>query len=261
VSPYTPDGARQISDDGTVAYGELNLTDRTEEEVQAAGDQAAAIVADTDLPSGVDVALGGDMFANENPGGSSEAVGVLAAMIILLVAFGSVLAMGLPIFTALCGIGSGIALVLLTRTLVDMPDFTTAAVAMVGIGVGIDYALFIVTRYRESLHQGRDPEDAVAHSIDTAGRAVLFAGLTVMISVLGLLLMSLSTTQGVAIAIAIGVFMTMLASLTLLPALLGFVGRNIDKLGLPRTSSPSSASSLTTPHTAGVLAVLRYLGS
>jgi len=233
VSPYTPDGARQISDDGTVAYGELNLTDRTEEEVRTAGDQVKVVIADADVPGGLEVALGGDMFADDNPGGSSEMIGVLAAMVILLLAFGSVLAMGLPIFTALCGIGSGIALVLLTRTLIDMPDFTTAAVAMVGIGVGIDYALFIVTRYRESLHAGRTPEDAVAHSIDTAGRAVLFAGLTVMISVLGLLLMSLSTARGVAIAIAIGVFMTMLASLTLLPALLGFVGRNIDKLGLP----------------------------
>ena len=233
VSPYAPEGARQVSEDGTIAYAELNITDRSEEEVQTAGDEAAAVVDEADLPPGVDVSLGGDMFANENPGGASEGVGILAAMIILLLAFGSVLAMGLPIFTALCGIGSGIALVLLTRTIVDMPDFTTAAVAMVGIGVGIDYALFIVTRYRENLHAGRDPEDAVVHSIDTAGRAVLFAGLTVMISVLGLLLMSLSTTRGVAIAIAIGVFMTMLASLTLLPALLGFVGRNIDKFGLP----------------------------
>jgi RND superfamily putative drug exporter len=233
VSPYSAQGARQIAADGSVAYAELNLADRTQEEVQAAGDDVEALLAAADLPAGVDVALGGDMFVEESPGGASEAVGVLAAMVILLIAFGSVLAMGLPIFTALCGVGSGIALVLMMRNVINMPDFTTAAVAMVGIGVGIDYALFIVTRYRERLHGGHTPEDSIAHSIDTAGRAVLFAGCTVMISVLGLLLMNLDTTRGVAIAIALGVLMTMLAAITLLPALLGFVGTNIDRLGLP----------------------------
>jgi RND superfamily putative drug exporter len=114
-----------------------------------------------------------------------------------------------------------------------MPSFTTAAVAMVGIGVGIDYALFLVTRYREGLHSGLDPEAAVVRSVDTSGRAVLFAGTTVLISILGLLLIGQSVIRGVAIAIAIGVAMTMVASVTLLPALLGFVGRNIDRLGLP----------------------------
>jgi len=151
----------------------------------------------------------------------------------LLVAFGSLLAMGLPIMTALFGIGTGAALVLIVRNVVDMPDFTMAAVAMVGIGVGIDYALFIVTRYREALRAGLEPEGAVVRAVDTAGRAVLFAGTTVMISILGLLLMKLSSNRGVAIAISLGVLMTMVASITLLPAVLGFVGRNIDKLGLP----------------------------
>ena len=124
------------------------------------------------------------------------------------------------------------------RNVVDMPDFTTAAVAMVGLGVGIDYALFIVTRYRENLAAGLDPERSVVRAIDTAGRAVLFAGTTVVISVLGLLLMKTSIMRGVAIGISIGVLTTMLASVTLLPALLGFVGRNIDKLGLPHRKRP-----------------------
>ena len=106
---------------------------------------------------------------------------------------------------------------LIVRTVVDMPDFTTAAVAMVGIGVGIDYALFIVTRYRENLAAGLDPERSVVRAIDTAGRAVLFAGTTVVISVLGLLLMKTSIMRGVAIGISIGVLTTMLASVTLLP--------------------------------------------
>ena len=159
-------------------------------------------------------------------------------MVILLIAFGSVLAMGLPIGTALFGIGTGVAIVLSVRTVVDMPDFTTAAVAMVGLGVGIDYALFIVTRYRENLAAGLDPERSVVRAIDTAGRAVLFAGTTVVISVLGLLLMKTSIMRGVAIGISIGVLTTMLASVTLLPALLGFVGRNIDKFGLPHRKRP-----------------------
>jgi putative drug exporter of the RND superfamily len=124
---------------------------------------------------------------------------------------------------------------------IDMPDFTTAAVAMVGIGVGIDYALFIVTRYRENLAAGLDPERSVVHSIDTAGRAVLFAGSTVVISVLGLWLMRTSIMRGVSIAIAIGVLTTMLAAVTLLPALLGFVGRNVDKWKIGRRKEATSS--------------------
>jgi RND superfamily putative drug exporter len=114
-----------------------------------------------------------------------------------------------------------------------MPNFTSQMVAMISIGVGIDYALFIVTRYREALHNGLPPEDAVAHSLDTAGRAVLFAGSTVVISVLGLFAMNQAMMNAVALAASFGVLMTMLASLTLLPAVLGFVGRNIDRLALP----------------------------
>jgi putative drug exporter of the RND superfamily len=232
VSPYSPEGARQIAEGGRIAYAEVNLADRSEEALQDAGNEIEALAEDVQVPGGR-IELGGDMFVAEMEQGTSEAVGLLAAMIILLVAFGSVLAMGLPLLTALFGIGTGAAIVLMARNLLDMPNFTMAAVAMVGIGVGIDYALFIVTRYREGLRAGFEPEHAVVRSIDTAGRAVLFAGTTVMISVLGLLLMRGSSTRGVAIAISVGVLMTMLASVTLLPALLGFVGRNIDKLGLP----------------------------
>jgi RND superfamily putative drug exporter len=153
--------------------------------------------------------------------------------------------MGLPIGTALFWIGTGTAIVLIVRNILDMPTFTTSAVAMIGLGVGIDYALFIVTRYRESLAAGLDPERSVARAIDTAGRAVLFAGTTVVISVLGLLLMRTSIFTGSAIAIAIGVLVTMLASVTLLPALLGFVGRNIDKFGLPHRKRSQPVGALT----------------
>ncbi|MFO7592408.1 MAG: MMPL family transporter, partial [Acidimicrobiia bacterium] len=231
-SPYAPGNEHQIADGGTVFYADINFAERSNEAYLVAGEQIAAVV-DGARTDGLGVSLGGDMFFDEEDGSSSEMIGVLAAMVILLLAFGSVLAMGLPIATALFGIGVGAAIVMIARTFIDMPDFTMAAISMVGIGVGIDYALFIVTRYREGLHVGLDPERAVVQAIDTAGRAVLFAGTTVMISVLGLLLTTLSSTQGVAIAISLGVLMTMLAAVTLLPALLGFVGTNIDRLGLP----------------------------
>jgi RND superfamily putative drug exporter len=231
VSPYTEEGARQISDDGTIAYAELNFTDRTLEDYAPVADDIVAMTDDVDV-GGLRVELGGDIFAEEYQPGS-EQIGLLGAIIILLIAFGSVLAMGLPIMTALFGIGTGIALVQLAARFIDMPDFTTQAVLMIGIGVGIDYALFIVTRYRQSLKEGMDPETAVVRAMDTSGRAVLFAGTTVIISMLGMLLIGLDMIRGVAIAIVLGVLMTMLAAVTLLPAVLGFVGRNIDKLGLP----------------------------
>ena len=125
--------------------------------------------------------------------------------------------MGLPIGTALFGLGIASALVALASNVISMPDFTTAMVAMIGLGVGIDYALFIVTRYRDGLKLGLDVEDAVAESIDTSGRAVLFAGITVIISLLGLTLIGLNFVTGVAIASAIGVLMMILGSLTPAP--------------------------------------------
>lgn len=231
TSPYDDDGSFQISDDGTIAFAELSLADRSDAEYADAAEQIRSLVDDTEV-AGVQLELGGDRFA-EASGGGSEAFGLLAAMAILLIAFGSVLAMGLPLLTALFGIGSGAAIVTLLANVITMPSFTLQLVIMLGIGVGIDYALFIVTRYREMLHDGADPRTAVEVAIDTAGRAVLFAGLTVVVSVLGLLVVGLAINRALGIAAASGVAMTMLASVTLLPALLGFVGRNIDRLGLP----------------------------
>ncbi|HET9608165.1 MAG TPA: MMPL family transporter [Acidimicrobiales bacterium] len=231
VSPYGPEGDRFVNDDATIAYAEVNMGDRDSDEYLAVGDEVRALVAGTTVP-GTTVELGGDAFVEEAEF-SSEVVGFIAAMIILLVAFGSLLAMGLPLLTAIFGIVTGIALVGLTVNLIGMPSFSNQAVAMIGIGVGIDYALLIVTRYRESLHAGMTPEEAVVRSIDTAGRAVLFAGTTVVIAVLGLFVVGLAMVRGLAVGVSIGVLMTMLASLTLLPAVLGFVGTNVDRLGLP----------------------------
>jgi RND superfamily putative drug exporter len=121
----------------------------------------------------------------------------------------------------------------LVMRVLDVPEFTTAVAAMIGIGVGIDYALLIVTRYRQSLHDGLEPRDAVILSLNTSGRAVVFAGLTVVIALLGMFMMDLEFMRSIATGAVLAVLMTMLASITLLPALLGFVGRNIDRFGLP----------------------------
>ena len=233
VSPFaSPETEqRQVSRDGTIAFAEVNMAERDSKEYETAAEDARRIVKDASIP-GTEVELGGAIFA-EQPEFSSEAIGMLAALVILLFAFGSLLAAGLPIMTALFGIFCGIALVGLAVNVIGMPSFSNQAVMMIAIGVGIDYALFIVTRYRESLHAGDDPEEATVRAIDTAGRAVIFAGTTVIIAVLGLFTMGIAMMNGLAIGIALGVLMTMLAATTLLPAVLGFVGRNVDKLGLP----------------------------
>jgi RND superfamily putative drug exporter len=232
VSPYSARGSGQRSRrDPRIAYAQLNLGDRDSSSYQQAGRTARDLVAQVRVP-GLRVELGGDTFAGQSSSGG-EGLGFLAAMVILLLAFGSVLAMGLPLLTALFGIGCGISLVGLAVNLVDMPSFSDQAVLMIGIGVGIDYALFIVTRFREGLQAGLPPEVATVRAVDTAGRAVLFAGTTVIIAVLGLFTLGLDTIRGLAAGITLGVLMTMLAALTLLPAVLGFVGANIDRLGLP----------------------------
>ena len=231
VSPYGPEGARQISENGRIAYAELNRADRPDADFQSAADEIKAEAEDVKA-SGLQVELGGELFVEgELP--ASEAIGIVLAIIVLLIAFGSVLAAGLPILTALFGIGTGIAIVQLVANGLTMPDFTTQAVAMIGIGVGIDYALLIVTRYRQALRDGHEPESAVALSADTAGRSVVFAGTTVVIAVLGMLTINVPAVRGLAVGIALGVLMTMIAAVTLLPAVLGFVGHNIDKFGLP----------------------------
>src|SRR5262249_11816086 len=162
VSPYTPEGARQVSDNGRIAYGEVNFADRSDQAFQNAADKVKA-EAEAVKVSGLRIELGGKLFGDQELPGS-EAMGVFAAIVVLLIAFGSVLAAGLPILTALFGIGTGIALVQLTANGLTMPDFTTQAVAMIGIGVGIDYALLIITRYRKAPRDGHTPQGRVALS-------------------------------------------------------------------------------------------------
>jgi putative drug exporter of the RND superfamily len=229
ASPYAAGGEGQIASDGPdaarVAYADVEISgDLDEAEVTEAADAVRGMVPRLD---GVQVELGGFVFAEfDEP--SSEVLGVGFAIVILILAFGSVLAMGLPIGVALAGIGVGSILAGLISFVIHPPSFAALIGIMIGLGVGIDYALFIVTRYRENLHKGHDSRTAVSIAIDTAGRAVLFAGTTVVISLLGMVLMNLAFVTGLAISAATVVAATMVASLTLLPALLGFAGSRVE---------------------------------
>ncbi|MFH8625806.1 MMPL family transporter [Streptomyces vietnamensis] len=190
----------------------------------------------------VTLALGGYMAekAETPPQGPAESVGLLAAAVILFIAFGSLVAMGLPLATAILAIVGGLALMKLVGHLVPAPNFALTFGAMIGLGVGIDYALFIVTRYKDGLGDGDDPETATVKAIATAGHAVLFAGTTVVIALMGLFVMGQRLMTGLAVATSITVLITMIAALTLLPAFLGFTGHKIDSLRLPRRASRRS---------------------
>ena len=229
VSPYSEEGAQQIAaqgpEAGKIAYAQIGLPrDITLEEATVIGADVRERMPEVD---GLQIELGGALLAEfEVP--SSELLGLAFAIIVLILAFGSVLAMGLPIGIALAGIGVGTILAGLLSHVLSIPDFATTVAVMLGLGVGIDYALFIVTRYRENLHKGASVEDATVVALDTAGRAVAFAGTTVVISLLGMVLMGLSFITGLAGAAAVVVFVTAVASLTLLPALLGFAGERVE---------------------------------
>ena len=155
--------------------------------------------------------------------------------------------MGLPLLTALFALGVGLSLVTLGTHVFDTADFAPQLAAMIGLGVGIDYALFILTRFRNGLDEGLEPRDAAIAAVDTAGRAVLFAGMTVIIALMGMLLLGLPFLYGVAMAAALAVLFTMIAALTLLPALLTIAGRRVDRLRIPGLGSRAAAIAEDTP--------------
>lgn len=242
--PFQRRGARQVSADGTTAYARLYLAPRSAAQRDTAARTMRKLRA-AEHTRGLEVALGGDIFAASSSGGPGEGLGVLAAAVILLVAFGSVLAAGLPLVVAAFGAGTGVAVVGVAANLIDMPSAATPVAGMLAVGVGIDYSLLIVTRYREQLGRGQMPETAAVAAMRSAGRSVLFAGTTVVVCVLGLLMMGFGLVNGIAIGAAAAVAMTMLAALTLMPALLGFTGTGIDRFGLPhrrRTTKPTDAA-------------------
>ena len=188
----------------------------------------------TDSPAGslLQVEASGDLFFafEEAPTGVGEAIGLLAAVVILLVAFGSVLAMGLPIGIAIVGLTVSVSGLSLITYLVDIPSFAPVVGAMVGLGVGIDYALFVVTRHREYLAEGLAVPEAAGRAAATAGQSVIFAGGVVVIAILGLAVSGIPFMTAAGIAISVVVSTMVVAALTLLPALLGLAGHRINGL-------------------------------
>ena len=231
----------EISPDGRIAIAGITLDDRDTDAIPIAVDRVAEL-AQPLRDRGVEIEFANSYFLEETMP-ASEVIGLLAAVVVLLVAFGSVLAMGLPIVTALVGIGIGVTGVGIVANLVPTPDFSPQVATMIGIGVGIDYSLIIVTRYREALARGSTPEAAVVEAISTAGRAVVFAGCTVVISLLGMFMMGLDFLHGLAIGTSFAVAVAVVAAITLLPAMLGFLGTNINRLRIgSRTRSSGSGA-------------------
>ncbi len=221
-----------LSRDGAIAFATVSFDQRANVLARADAQRLIDTAQAIDSPA-LQVELGGNAIeqAQQQSFGTASAIGLLAAVVVLLITFGSLTAMGMPIVTAVLGLGSAIGLIGLLTHVLDVPSVSTELAAMVGLGVGIDYALFIVTRYREAYRGGASVEDSVVTAMDTAGRAVLFAGVTVIIAVLGMCLLGVSFLYGMSIATALGVLMTMLASLTLLPALMARFGERLGRFG------------------------------
>ncbi|MFF8670541.1 MMPL family transporter [Streptomyces sp. NPDC015242] len=225
TSPYDGPGTGRISADGRTAYATVTFDEQAQDidvgEARAVVDTAASARAD-----GLQVELGGSAVAlTQSSGGhTAEIVGVLVAAVVLFLAFGSLAASLLPIATALVGVGTAYAGIVLLGHAMTVADFAPMLGMLVGLGVGIDYALFIVTRHRRGLKRGLSVAEAATNAVQTTGRAVVFAGATVCIALLGMLILRLSFLNGVAIAAGLTVILTVAASVTLLPALLSLIG-------------------------------------
>lgn len=183
---------------------------------------------------GLTVSLGGQAVQMAEQGAiGSEGIGMAAAALILLLTFGSIVAAGLPLLTALAGLAVSSLLIPVLAAIMPVPDWSTSLAAMMGIGVGIDYVLLLVTRFREWRAEGLEPQAATVATLDTAGRSVVVAGITVIVSMLGLFAMGLSFMRGAAFAAITSVLIVLAAATTLFPALLGYLGRNVDRLRIP----------------------------
>jgi len=231
-----------ISDDGRIALVSLQYPvteDLSPDDLEALKEAVTEARQDSILQ----VEAGGDLFFTfeEPETGTGELIGLVAAVVILLLAFGSVIAMGLPIGMALFGLAVGISSMSLITFLIDIPSFAPQMASMIGLGVGIDYALFLVTRHREFLFRGMTVEESVGRAVATAGQAVLFAGGTVVIAILGLAVAGVPFMTAAGVATSVIVLIMVLASITLLPAFLGLAGHWINRLGIHRRSGRGSA--------------------
>jgi putative drug exporter of the RND superfamily len=227
-SPYAAAGAGQLSKDGRTAYANVKFA-KLAQELPKADVQTVIDLAQSARSSGLDVELGGNAIqqTEQTPPSDSTLIGLAAAAIILFIAFGSLFAMALPLLTAVVALGSGLLAVGLLSHLVSIGTVGPTLAALIGLGVGIDYALFIITRHRAGILGGLTPQEAAVRALDTSGRAVLFAGGTVCVALLGLFVLRLGFLNGLAVPAALTVVFTVAAATTFLPALLGFLGPRV----------------------------------
>ncbi|MBK1786246.1 MMPL family transporter [Prauserella cavernicola] len=223
VDPFQ---AQSVSPDGRVALAQVSysvpgfeLTDTDREALLAAADQGR--------DAGLEVEFGGDALQPVFETQATEVLGVVVAAIVLVITFGSLIAAGLPLLTALIGVGVGMAGILVASGPMELSSYSPVLALMIGLAVGIDYALFIVSRYRHELRDGRAPEDAAAHAVGTAGSAVVFAGLTVIIALSGLTVVGVPLLGEMGVAASVTVAIAVLIAVTLLPAVLGFAGMKV----------------------------------
>jgi RND superfamily putative drug exporter len=229
VSPYAPSGSA-IGPGGHVAYATV-LFDERAFQLPTAAIKRVIDTAEAARTASLQIQLGGAPIEQVEPPSTGPAtlIGILAAMIILLITFGTAVAAGLPLLTALLALGTAIGLIAMLTHVLDVVNFTPELAAMIGLGVGIDYALFVVTRYRAGLDAGVPRDEAIVTAMDTSGRAVLFAGVVVVIAMLGQLLVGVAFLRGPAVGASLTVLLTMLAAITLLPAVLSKIGGGIDR--------------------------------
>ncbi|RST13407.1 MMPL family transporter [Streptomyces sp. WAC05374] len=242
TDPYT---VQAVSRDGSTAYIQVSykvsgmeLTDATREALKETGQEARA--------GGLTVEIGGDALQTVPETGAGEIIGVIVAGIVLVITFGSLVAAGLPLLTAIIGVGIGVSTITALASALDLGSTTSTLAMMIGLAVGIDYALFIVSRYRAELAEGREREEAAGRAVGTAGSAVVFAGLTVVIALVGLAVVNIPMLSKMGFAAAGTVLIAVLIALTLIPALLGYAGGRV--VGRKARKNPEPAAADAKPN-------------
>ncbi|MFD1662282.1 MMPL family transporter [Streptomyces caeni] len=227
ADPFT---AHAVSKDGTIAYAQvkyqvsgMELKDTSKDALKAAAQHAR--------DDGLTVEVGGDALVAVPKPGATEVIGIAVAAVVLVITFGLLIAAGLPLLTALIGVGIGVSTITALADVLDLGSTTSTLAMMIGLAVGIDYALFIVSRYRAELAEGRDREEAAGRAVGTAGSAVVFAGLTVVIALAGLAVVNIPMLTKMGLAAAGTVAIAVLIALTMIPALLGYAGRRVKPAG------------------------------
>ncbi|MEU6288862.1 MMPL family transporter [Streptomyces sp. NPDC001705] len=227
ADPYT---GNAVSKDGTIAYASVRY-DVSGMELEESTKHALEDAAEQARESGLTVEVGGDALQAVPETGATEIIGIAVAAVVLVITFGSLVAAGLPLLTALIGVGIGVSSITALASALELGSTTSILAMMIGLAVGIDYALFIVSRYRAELAEGREREDAAGRAVGTAGSAVVFAGLTVVIALVGLAVVNIPMLTKMGIAAAGTVAIAVLIALTMIPALLGYAGRRVKPAG------------------------------